>query len=44
MVIAARAARAEATSRLARRAVDGLINVHAVDSADPSLYHGQAGA
>jgi hypothetical protein len=43
MVIAARAARAEAAARLARRAVDWLINVHAVDSADPSLYHGQAG-
>jgi hypothetical protein len=43
MVIVGRAARAEAAARLARRAVEWLINVHAADSADPSLYHGQAG-
>ncbi|MBF4160600.1 lanthionine synthetase LanC family protein [Nocardioides acrostichi] len=40
---AARAARAEGANRLARSAVDWLLNGHAADSEDPSLYHGQAG-
>lgn len=38
-----RTARAEETLRLARRAVAWLLNGHAADSEDPSLYHGQAG-
>lgn len=43
MVIVDRAARAEGANRLARSAVDWLLNGHAADSEDPSLYHGQAG-
>ena len=43
MVIVDRATRAEEATRLARRAVDWLLNGHAFDSEDPSLYHGQAG-
>lgn len=43
MVIVDRAVRAEEATHLSRRAVDWLLNVHVVDSEDPSLYHGQAG-
>ena len=43
MEIVDRAARAEAATSLVRRAADWLLNGHAADSEDPSLYHGQVG-